>query len=199
MPNWCYNNMVVYGTDYQEVKDFQNRLLEAQKKAEALGHWGLYQIYEEMGFKEQEILNSDSNGYIRGNFDYIQTTIHTHNGIFFFSVEYESAWGTMCEGFDFLLKHYKTLKEVTLAEECGNCVYVNTDKEGLFFKEKYNVYVEDFDTYLCETEKEVIDILNSYIKNEEDKVETIDDCFQILEENDGYIGRQYISLNEYGW
>lgn len=198
MPNWCSNSMAVYGSP-DELKDFRQKLLNAVEKGDKLNNWHLYQIYEEFGYSKEEILNSDKNGYIRGTI-YGIGTIHNKQNYSYFYVEYDSAWSPMIEGFDYLLhKHYKTLNEETLAEECGNCVYVNTDKNGTFFAERYCVYLEDYDTYYLKTEKEVIDTINKYCDNKQ--FHSLKECETFLDENDGYLNPQdnscYCTINEF--
>lgn len=195
MPNWCSNNMVVYGSP-TEVKDFRNKVLSAIQKAKTTKHWELYEIYTEFGYGE-EVLENSYFGYNRGNIIDVSEIQEDKNECYF-SVYYESAWSTMCEGFDYLLhNHYKTLAQVTLAEEEGNDVFINTDVTGKFFTEKYYVYVEDYDTYYCSTEEEVLKIINDW-NDLKPKCKSIKDCYRLLQE-DNEVGttKQFISLHEY--
>lgn len=201
MPNWCFNSMTVYGSPV-EIKDFYKKLQNAWKKGDKLKHWHLYQIYEEFGYEKEEILGSDSNGYNRGYFDDIGEIVKISNEEWCFQLSYESAWGPMYEGFDWILKkHYKTLQQVTLAEETSNGVFVNTDVKGRFYPERYLVSIEDYDMFYCETEEEVIKIINDFIVDDEDRCETIEDCYNLLERNYGYLNygnsSRYTTINEY--
>ena len=193
MPNWCYTQMVVYG-NATEIKDFHERLLKAQQEAEESQEWFLYRIYVQFGYSKEKILNSDTIGYIRGNVCDIQLLSDTE-----LKVTYESAWAPMIGGFDYLLEtHYISLKEVTLAEEPGNEVYINTDTKHTYFDIKYCVDVEDYDTYYVSSDKEVVRIINEW-NDTDKKCETIQDCYELLDKNDGYVGSKhtYITLNEY--
>lgn len=191
MPNWCYNQMVVYGSP-TEIKDFHDKLSKAKEKGDKLNTWHLYQIYEEFGYKKEEILESDSNGYIRGYFDSIDDIEVESKDVWFFRLEYESAWSSMYEGFDWLLsRHYKTLKQVTLAEEMGLEVYINTDTKGKFFPEKYYMYVEDYDTFICESDRELVEEFNKFIDEPKNKVNNAKDCFSYLEKHKNVIEGKY--------
>ena len=111
----------------------------------------------------------------------------------------------MYEGMDWLLKrHYKTLKQVTLAEECGMGIYINTDKDHEFFSERYVLDIVDYDYLYFDTEEEALKSINeivpklSGIKNI--KFDSITEFDSWLEERDGYIGpnEEYpTSFNEY--
>lgn len=196
MPNWCMNSMVVYGSP-TEVKDFHEKLQRAWKKGDELRHWHLYQIYEEFGYAEDYILKSDENGYIRGNFVDLEKEIHEDKGECYFQLQYESAWGSMYEGFDWLLKrHYNTLKQVTIAEECGCEVYINTDTTGRFFSDRFVVDAEDSDTEYFEKEEQVVRYFNEYlVEDEKDKCKSLSDCYELCE-NERYEDK-YIQIHEY--
>ena len=202
MPNWCGNTMAVYGSP-AELKDFHQKLVNAREKGDQLKHWHLYQIYEEFGYTEQEILESDSNGYIRGYFDDITDIEVTNDGVSYFKLYYESAWAPMIDGFDWLIqRHYQTLAQVTIAEECGCEVYINTDVTGRFFPDKYVLDIEDDDVSYCESEKEVVNIFNDYITNPNKKCKTIKDCYRYLSIHDGYLSpneENYATLHEFGY
>ena len=205
MPNWCGNTMVVMG-DYNELKDFQQKLLHARQVADELKNWHLYQIYEEFGLKNEEVL--ERSDYIRGYFTDIEKTISlTSNGTKYFKVWYESAWGPMIEGFDFLLSHYKTLKQYTIAEECGCEVYINTDTTGEFFPEKYCLDVEDVDIYYPESDEELIKFFNDLVrqytpKSKQVVCKSVNDIYKFLANNDFCLNAkdetEHVSLNEYG-
>ena len=202
MPNWCSCTMAVYGSP-AEVKDFKKKCELAIEKGNQLNHWHLYQIFEEFGYKEEDILQGDNTYcYNRGNIDDISDIEKLSETEDVVTIYYESAWDTMINGFDYLLSHhYKTLKSETIAEECGNEVYINTDRTGRFFKEKYVLYIEDWDSFYFDRgeEQKVVDTLNDYIERAHlkfDKLETIRDCYDFIEDNDSEdIG--YVSLNEF--
>lgn len=195
--------MAVYGSP-AEVKDFKSKCELAVKEAKRFNHWDLYQIYEVFGYKEEDTLKGDNTyGYNRGNIEDISDIEKLSDTEDVVTIYYESAWDTMIEGFDYLLRHhYKTLKSETIAEECGNEVYINTDRTGRFFNERYVLYIEDWDNFYFDNgeEQKVVDTLNDYIERAHlkfDKLKTIQDCYDFIEDNDpDDIG--YVSLNEFG-
>ena len=196
MPNWCSNSMVVYGSP-TEIKDFYNKIQNAWKKGDKSKQWHLYQIYEEFGYEKEEILKSDRLGYIRGYFIDITEIEKPNDKEWYFSLYYDSAWGSMYEGFDLILKeNYKTLKEETLAEETGCEVFINTDIHHKFFPEKYYLYVEDEDTYYCESDKEVVNIVNELLGSK--AMRNINQCFNLLKKTKNMIKDKYVCLYEYG-
>lgn len=182
MPNWCQNSMVVYGSP-TEIKDFYNRLIKAKESARKENEWDLYAIYKSFGYASKFVLESDSCGYIRGNIEEIQEIENNNEEEAHFLVLYESAWSSMFEGFDWLLeKHYNTLKQVTLAEECGCDIYINTDLNGKFFSERYHLYVEDNDDYYFDNEKELCELFNKFV-DENHQVSNAKECYDYLKEN----------------
>lgn len=203
MPNWCSCTMAVYGSP-AEVKDFKAKCELAREKGDKLKHWHLYQIFEEFGYKEKEILEGDNTyGYNRGSIDDISDISKLSDTEDVVTIYYESAWDTMIDGWDYLIKnHYKTLKSETIAEECGNEVYINTDRTGRFFNERYVIYIEDWDSFYFDNgeEQKVVDTFNEYIEKKQlkfEKLETIKDCYDFIEDNSpDDIG--YVSLNEFG-
>lgn len=189
MPNWCYNKMVVYGSP-AEVKDFYKKMCNAHNEAKRENVWDLYQVYKEFGYSEQQILNDYHLDYVRGSIISINEPENDY-----FIVEYESAWSSMIEGFRYLLRnHYKTLKEFTLAEECGEELFINTDISHKFFKEKYYLDIEDCGNYYCESEEEVIKALKSFDRKA--KVKSIEDCFEYVKKFNK-THNEYIMLSEY--
>ena len=198
MPNWCSNQMVVYG-DKQEVEDFYKKLQNAYRRAKETKNWDLYEVYAEFG--EENILSNDSNGYIRGSIIDIND-IKFDKGDFYLCIVYESAWSSMMDGFDYLLnKYYKTLNQETLAEEMGMEIFINTDRKGRFFKEKYCLDIVDYDIHFCENEQEVVDTLNKYVDNHH--FSTIKDCvnYLLLNHNEIKVGGETTNcyLHEYSY
>ena len=194
MPNWCSNSMVVYGSP-TEVKDFYDKVKKAWSIGDTNRHWHLWELYQQFGHEDNEMVD-----YIRGSFIDISSIGQTSPNESYFSLYYESAWSPMIDGFDWILKtYYKTLKQVTLAEECGCEIYVNTDRTGRFFKEKYCFYVEDYDTFYFNTDKELVDKFNEFSKK---KATNVEECFQIVEFDSTLLGENdeeyYVSLNEFG-
>lgn len=143
MPNWCSNAMTVVGPKDDIVKfiDHINRSCDHSKET---GHWELYDIFADLGYvnEDGDIDCADwTRGYLTDDGgDYGLDQSPTGNGEYCAQFHFETAWGPMCDAWDTLLnEHFPTLRQYTIAEECGNDVYVNTDKEGIFYDEKLAV------------------------------------------------------------
>ena len=198
MPNWCSNNMVVYGSP-TEVKDFRQKCLNAIANAKVTKNWGLYEIYVQFGYEKDEILNSHKLEYNRGHIEDVSNLHYVDEKTLCFNVYYESAWSPMIDGFNYLLaNHYDTLRQVTLAEEGGCDIFINTDTQHRFFDEKYYVYVEDYDTYYLTCEEEVCKVINAWNDNKP-KCNSVAECQKLLKQCEGYVGstKQYIVLEEF--
>ena len=150
MPNWCDCSMVIYTDDESKKDNIQkvyNLLAEQLKRGRQIEeenrtlpasqrkhlHWDTYEVYKTLcpELTEEEICGGNLY-YIRGTIfdvrlDEIDNTIH---------VGYETAWEPMTEGWGILLAKYG-LKQVTIAEEPACEVYVNTDIDGRWFKDRY--------------------------------------------------------------
>ena len=97
-------------------------------------------------------------------------------------IDYYSAWGDCHEFFDIILKErFPLLAEVTIAEECGNDVYINTDKEGRYYKERYFAEGENIDDHYCETLEEALEKQSEAIGKE---FHTLREFREYVEEND---------------
>lgn len=110
-----------------------------------------------------------------------------------------TCWSPVYESWDALLKRsFPTLKEVTLAEESGCDVYVNTDSEGLFFDERFYVCGEydgksflDRDEHIFPDEKSALAAINDWTGM---RFESLDEVRKWFDENPDH-GR--VSINEY--
>lgn len=130
MPNWCSNEMAVYGPRDELVK-FAELIKKARETARETKHWELYDVFALAGFDDEGM---DKLGWSRGYFDGDVPEIESKDGTDFIQVSFETAWSPMCEAWDALLRRrFPNLKQVTCAVESGCDVYVNTDVDGLFF------------------------------------------------------------------
>lgn len=130
MPNWCSNEMAVYGSRDELVK-FVELIKKARETAKETKHWELYDVFSLAGFDDGEM---DKFGWSRGYFTNDSLDIGNKDGRDFVDVSFETAWSPMCEAWDELLRRcFPNLKQVTIAVECGCEVYVNTDVDKLFF------------------------------------------------------------------
>lgn len=125
MPNWCWNQTVFYG-DKEKQKEIYNKIEKEVKSG-----WPHIDLFlKELGCTEEE-LNKEF-------------AVRAHiNGISLLKdgeleLCYESAWCPINETIDEILtKYLPHIKQVTLAEETGCDVFLNTDVEGKYFTEHY--------------------------------------------------------------
>ena len=161
MPNWCDNTMAVIGPR-EQLEKLNAHIIRSEEKAEKEGHrgWALYNIFADLGYSDDDLNRLDyRRGYLTS-----EPTIDENGRLF---LSFDTAWGPMLEAWDDLLsKHFAGLRQVTIAEEGGNDVYVNTDDTGEIFPAHYylDAYDDDRGIYIedgyFETEKEAIDAFN---------------------------------------
>lgn len=125
MPNWCWNQTVFYG-DTQKQKEIYNKI-----ENEVRSGWPHIDLFlKELGCTEEELNKEFS---VRAHINGIALL---KNGEL--ELCYESAWGPINETIDEILtKYLPHIKQVTLAEETGCDVFLNTDVEGKYFTEHY--------------------------------------------------------------
>lgn len=195
MPNWCSTSMAVVGPKNDLIL-FKNFVANARKNAKANGKFDLYQLFADLGLSEEQILNGNC-GYNRGSIDGDPYFAKFRDGSDseYLQVDYDSAWGPMIEGFDYILQErFPTLKGISIAEECGCEVFINQDKYRKIWPWNWNIdgetpdgrYVEE---HAFKTEQEAVDYLNSLGV----KCSSLKEAEEIASEwEDGYL-----SINEY--
>ena len=186
MPNWCVSEMAVYTTN----KNLFNNLEMVHTKLKKIVDendtttWDLFKVFKifEPTWSENKIC--DSGLYNRGSIVHLGNIYDMKGGGKCFNVIYESAWESMISGWEYLLDKYG-LKQVTIAEECGCGVFINTDKEGLFFTAKYFLYSyinDDYNEERFENEQQVVDYLNKEMfRGMPTKLETFEDAQEYIE------------------
>lgn len=161
MPNWCDFGAVVHG-DKKEIDVFYQRLVNAHVHGQQTQQWDTYCLFEEHGFKKDEIL---SNGfpYIGGSLDQIDEPVFNGKDWHIY-IYMTTRWSPMIDGFNKLLKDYISLKGVYYAEESGCEIYVNTDTEGRFFTVKYCIYDDDDGSEYFDSDSEFIKYMKDTYK-----------------------------------
>lgn len=194
MANWCITEMIVSG-DKTDLKKLFN-LFE-------FFNGEIYKIKHFVGLFDDEStsINDLYLGYV---IDYM------HNDDFKeVIITYESKWTPVINAWDeFLKRFFPKLKQVSIAEECGQEIYVNTDIERDRIPYNYHVYIsDDNDSYEeafidgSETLKSVNEFIEKYnfqFKNidelfDNNKISELEDLYYKLNP-DGYIN---ISICEY--
>lgn len=132
MPNWCYNETIFYG-DERKIYEIGTKLLEVFEKSEDKQiHFSI--LFDILG------CSNDNQPSVRA---WINGVTLEDNGTLY--INYESAWNPIIESLNEVLEKYQpTLKQVTQCEECGNGIYINTDKEGLYFTDRYILDISIF-------------------------------------------------------
>lgn len=126
MPNWCYNQTVFYGDKETTTKLYK----ELKEVIDYRTNCHIDNFFKLLGVPQERLnVYYGFRGYI-GDFCLLED-----NSLM---LSYETAWNPIIEGLNDVLAEYQpTLKQVTWCEECGMAVYINTDREGLYFKHKY--------------------------------------------------------------
>ena len=164
MANICSNESVVYGPK-EDVARFVSDVEAACEKSE---YRSFYDVFQTLGFSEEEL---DNKVFLNGAcFEQDKFELERKDeDCWFVKFWYDTRWSPAYEALDELLsRFYPTLKEVTIAEEPGCEVYVNTDDEALFFDTQYDLdgaacgkYTHDEDSWFADKES-ALNYLNDF-------------------------------------
>lgn len=203
MPNWCVSEMAVYTTNKDILGSLEMVHTELKKIVVENDKttWDLFKVFKtfEPTWSEDKIC--DSGLYIRGSIIDLSDIYDMKGGGKYFKVVYESAWESMIPGWEHILKKYD-LKQVTIAEECGCGVFINTDQKRLFFSSKYFLYSyidDDYNEERFDDKEQVIDYINKEFLKGKKKAKTFKDVQEYIEkfnrknEDENW----YIYLEEY--
>lgn len=164
MANICSNCMAVYG-DRTELERLHSIIGEAMADTDPKRN-KVDLTFELAGFTKEEI---DALGMTACFYTDVDKEISTGDyGITYFEVSFESKWSPAIESWDALLaRFFPKLKQVTVAEEGGCEIYINTDRDGYFFKDRYyvdgsvcNHYTNEMECPYCETEEQALAVIN---------------------------------------
>ena len=203
MPNWCWNNTIVYGEKKMLEKFYNDMVIGTSKNPNfkpVKNSWDnewLGNLFLAAGYTEEDV----TNGTIRcrgGIFDL--RLIRDGTAV---EITYESAWCPIIDSLNLMLEEkYAGLHQVTLAEEIGCEIFVNTDTSGEFFPDKYyldycvnNIYA---DNHYYESEEELVeefnDLFDTNAETYEDLQKMIPDLYEKYEDDDEF----FITLNTFG-
>lgn len=146
MPNWCFNETIFYG-DEDTILKVYNKLNETTQlrglRTEIKNHFNY--VLEALG------VSNDDEFYVRGHISYYELKKFYDKELTLY-IQYETAWNPICETLDKVLEKYApTLKQVTLADEGGMGIYVNTDTEHKYFTERYWLDMWDSEDHYNDT------------------------------------------------
>lgn len=189
MPNWCSNAMAVYGPKDDVVKFVQ---IVREGIVNAGEYNQLYSTFLAAGFSKEEI--DALPDFSRGFYTEMHPEVETDSEGAYAKIYFESAWSPLCDSWDALLRRFfPTLRQVTIADECGCEVYVNTDAEGRFFPDRYNVdacvegedgesYLMDYDDHTFETLDGALATVNAWLARNGfgpfDSIEQVEEWFE---------------------
>ena len=146
MANMCSNAMRIYG-DREQLEKLHALINKAIDDTDRTNP--VYLTFLLAGYSESEIKTLGMpNCYGMETDEEITTGKY---GITYLCVWYESAWSPAISQWNAMLsRFFPKLKQVTISEECGNEIYINTDESGYFFPDRYymdgqinNVYIRD--------------------------------------------------------
>ena len=150
MANYCSNSIVFFSKDKSKLSRFLRKVYAAFDSIVS----GFYNLMVLHGYKNREILSVIDK---RDSFTHCDTKLEQNKDTYSFKVEVETAWEPHMAMFYKIIreKYNNAIQLVYMAEECGSELYVNSDKEGVYFPERYVVdcchngeYLNEyFDTY----------------------------------------------------
>lgn len=156
MPNWAYNNEVIYGPE-KEIEELYEKLKEWTSKNQIENGFGTKWIGNIVicaGFKagsryhygkEPDPNELDCRGRIINDFDMMKD----EDGYAKITFSSETAWGEFSYTWDTILaKHAPHCKYYFMSEEYGMCIFVKRDYKDRFFPFDYivSVFIIDDDS-----------------------------------------------------
>lgn len=201
MPNWCFTEMVFFTpNEFAEeivklhdcLDSLENNASDAENGFETT--WlGTVLEYHGLDNNNVSCRGSYSNlGEIEENAKYEET---------YFSIQTEDAWFVQTDMWDMLLKQkYPHVEYVYRAEECGMCLFYNTDSRSCYLPERYLIdYApsKGIDYYEYFTTEEELLLAAEYIFKRPFK--TMDELYEFAETipEDDYLGiREFIDIED---
>ena len=148
MPNWCSSIFAFYhnGTKAGEaaLEDLHSKILEYTKAPSRVkngfGPKWLGNVVDGFGIDWNTV-------ECRGIIDV--TDVEDDGGCRAFRVYTETAWGPMPDMWEKIIgqRYQDQIMFEYIAEEPGNGVFINTDREGIFFPDRYRAAIEDGDEF----------------------------------------------------
>ena len=173
MPNWCSNSIAFYQEDggsdrlakfYADINRTYGLLRGGKPKHAESPDWAGH-FLKDHGVDVENL-------YTRGFLEYYEIE-ETH-----VRIDMETAWGPIPELYTEMAKVYD-LKFVYCASEPGSEVYVNTDKEGRFFADRY--MLDSFSVKDLEIDKKALSQYGEALKKIEDESQYFDSLEDLLE------------------
>ena len=135
MPNWCNTSMTIEGQK-EEIQSIHRKIKEWTSKNYVENDFGenwLGNIVVGAGFSYKLLA---CRGLIT-SMDEGKTARQDKPGIYYFQVQYESAWTDINKTWEIILKrHAPNCKIYYVAEELGCGYYVTNDRDGKYYDEE---------------------------------------------------------------
>lgn len=165
MANICSNTLAFYSVDKNVVMGFKKLIEDSIRESAWIGN-----IATALGFSED--LPFDSSGWI-DEIDNIEKTEKERFAIYAFKVWSETKWSPCHTFWCEVLDKYNEINNLTenciyydfIADEPGEGIYVNTDKDGIFFTDRIKIEIAYKGNwldgiYLCSYDnEEVIEVI----------------------------------------
>ena len=134
MANYCSNSIVFYSKDRLKLARFLRKVYAA---FDSIGS-GFYNLLVLHGYTNRQITGLADK---RDCFTYCDTKLTLNKDTYSFKVDVETAWEPHMAVFYKILreKYDNRIHLVYMAEECGSQLYINSDKDGKYFSERYMV------------------------------------------------------------
>ncbi len=135
MANYCSNSIVFYCTERKPLGELWRKIKFCIDNREQNSVRNLLKV---CGYTDEEAAeNSDG----RDCFAYLDNIERENTGVYYFKADTESAWTPNMDSFQKLLKEkYRgRIKMVYQSEEPGCGIFINSDRNGIFFTDRYRV------------------------------------------------------------
>ena len=178
MANWCYNCIAIYrkdlrGESLRQIQDLYIKLKSFGTADSILGEPrknkdGVYEPQDWYGNLLMMCGVPEKDVECRGSIQYIGWVDDRYEDGGWIKLETETAWAPQVEDVvgRMLEDYYPDLYYDFIGEEPGCEIYINTDKEGRFFTDRYKIDydISETDPRYCDTE---------YFDNPEDFLERV--------------------------
>lgn len=150
MANWCDTSIAFYSRDRVNLTALRNKIAEITNDDSWLGN-----VLIHYGFNPKDF-NCRSSIY------YISDVSQDEDKIWYFLLDQADAWSPHTDAWDYILSSVDgDIEYVYKSEEPGQGVFVNSDTEGWYFKERYVIDASILDTedkIYTQTESETISL-----------------------------------------
>ena len=196
MANYCSNSIRFFSKDRAKLAVFLRKVYAAFDSRTS----GFYNLLVLHGYSNKQIAGMIDR---RDAFVRCDTKLSADGDVFSFGVDTETAWAPHMEVFYRLIgeKYDNAIRMVYQSEECGCGIYINTDKEGKYFPERYMVDCRHFGEfhkeYFDSLEKAVEWIQGEYDDFGYELFDTVEDVERKVQDVSGWDEDGFFSFHEF--